>query len=472
MSDFDTYYGDNPWEVVTTNQREWYFPEVTMMYQRNAVLSRFVPWTFNLRNVGARYAHITQLMPPIPTANPLGMRQMWVKASHIDSREVTVTFNHYGGKLALTEFDNLVTYWQRNRRKGLLNIIRSALGIQMVETLDVLARNAYVHGAWRSGYYMMANPDTTQQGFAQLGGNADDHRFHLNDIMDVWLGMLERGVVNGIGGNGAPNTIFAVTTPGIIYDIQKEIMTGSANDEWIAVQNYAHPEMVLNYEVGQYKGVRFISSPRLILRNAGSVAVRGKVTEPFHAGDGAPDPNTATVDAAWKVGQPGATHYLTVQLEQGDWSDIHVNDIVTVHFTTTDEFIPGANPQPLDWRDSNNHDLRVISIDVIDATNKIARVTFDKPMFVDGTEDLGGGVYAYFTKGDDIHTTLFIGANDGVVGAVGRAPRVHEPRPVDDFEGMYRISWNAYIGLNLFNPGAFEVVFSRGSTRIKGNVRS
>jgi len=474
MSDFDTYYADNPWEAVTTNQREWYYPAVAMKYMQNSVLANFVPWTFNLRNVGARYAHITEILTPGPTANPLGMRQMWVKSSHIDSREVTVTFQHYGGKLTVTEFDQLVTYWQTaGPRKGLMNIINSALGFSMLETMDFIARNAYVYGAWKSGYNLWANPDANKTGFSKITGNPDDHRFHLNSVLDIWLGMLERGVVNGIGSNGAAGTVYCVTTPGVIYDIQKEIMSGNANDEWIAVQNYANPQMVMNYEIGQYKGVRFIQSPRLILRNAGVVDKRGTVVAPFHAGDGAPDPGTTTVDGAYKVGQPGATHYLEIKTD-GNWSwdDVQVGDIATIHFTTASEFAPDETIPPLDWRDSDNQDRRIVSIDVDANDNTKARVAFDKPVFVDGTEDLGNGVYAYFTIGDDVHASLFIGAPNGVVGAVSRPPRFHDPRPADDFEGMYRLTWNGWFGLNLFNPEAFEVVFSRGSTRLKGAVRA
>jgi len=56
------------------------------------------------------------------------------------------------------------------------------------------------------------------------------------------------------------------------------------------------------------------------------------------------------------------------------------------------------------------------------------------------------------------------------VSGVARAPRLHAPPPVDDFEMVQRFSWDAYMGYQPYAPEVFEVVFSAGSTRVKGET--
>jgi len=460
VGDFDTYYGDNPWTAVDKNTRDWYFPDVVMIWRRKGVYSRFVPWQFNLRNVRAKKAIITQLLPPHPNANTIGLRDMWANAEHMDSREIEVVFNRYGGKLAYHKYDDLVTYWRQNRRAGLRRIIQQGLGIHMVDSLDLIARNAYLSGALTSGYAQYSNDKTD---FATL---TSTDTFDINSVLDIWLGMVYRDVADAVGASGvnSPGTVFCITSPGVIYDIQKSIITGTTTDEWVAVQNYANPKMIVSrYEIGQYKGVRFIQDPDATLWNCGVISFQADVTAPLKAGDGAPDPSTTKVDGTYGVGQSGAIHYVQLSATPTVGvlgTDLKESDIVTIHVSKTNDFgVTGG----VDFRDSRNHVRRVVSVDTVNN-----RITLDKPLMLDFNADLGGGVYAYVTKGRHIHASLFIGAPNGVVGAVAQPPMVHTPPPVDDFESMYRFSWDAYLGLNLFRPDAFEVMFSAGTVRVKG----
>ena len=330
----------------------------------------------------------------------------------------------------------------------------------MVDSLDLIARNAYLSGALTSGF---ANYAGGKSDFATL---TSTDTFDINSVLDIWLGMVYRGVADAVGASGvnSPGSIFCITSPGVIYDIQKSILTGSTADEWVAVQNYANPDMILNrYEVGQYKGVRFIQDPDATLWNCGTIIFQADVTAPLNAGDGAPDPSTTKVDGAYNVGQGGATHYVQLSATPTAGvlgTNLVAGDIITLHVTKTNAYgVTGG----VDFKDSRNHVRRVISVDTVNN-----RITLDKPVMLDFNTDLGGGVYAYVTKGRHIHASLFIGAPDGVVGAVAQPPKVHTPPPVDDFESMYRFSWDAYLGLNLYNPEAFEVMFSSGTVRVKG----
>ena len=53
---------------------------------------------------------------------------------------------------------------------------------------------------------------------------------------------------------------------------------------------------------------------------------------------------------------------------------------------------------------------------------------------------------------------------------MAQPPRFHAPIPVDDFEMVQRFSWDAYMGHQPYAPEVFEVVFSAGSTRVKGDT--
>ena len=89
---------------------------------------------------------------------------------------------------------------------------------------------------------------------------------------------------------------------------------------------------------------------------------------------------------------------------------------------------------------------------------------------VDMDTDLGGGVYAYVTKAQNVHASIFVGGPNGIVSGVARPPRFHAPPPVDDFEMVQRFSWDGYFGHQPYAPEVFEVVLSAGTTRVKGDA--
>lgn len=455
VGDFDTYYSDNPWEVIDKNQRVWYDPELIATYRRSSLFTPTIQFVKNLGDVRATKMTMTQLLDPHPDFTSLAVRQIWMPASHIDSRAVEIVFNRYGGKVAYTVYDELITYWKQNNQEGIRQIMRGALGQHMVEVLDMLARNAYLKGAIDSGYIMYEG-----------GGDDFSHisttdTFALETGMDIWLGMTLRDVAAALGPSGAANNIVCYTTPGVIYDIQK----GNGSDEWLAINQYEGRVQALKYEVGTYKNIRFIQSPKLILWNCGEVIAQGLITAAVNAGDGAPPPGSTKVDATWMVGQTsaGIKNYVNVgSWGTGAYANINVNDIVTIHTTRT-----SANgiTNGVNYLEGTLHNRRVVG-----KTTGPDRFILDKPIMVDMNTDLGAGTYAYLTKGRNIHASIFVGGNDGIVSGVSLPPRFHAPPPVDDFEMVQRFSWDGYFGHQVYNPEVFEVVMSAGTTRVKGDA--
>ncbi len=139
-----------------------------------------------------------------------------------------------------------------------------------------------------------------------------------------------------------------------------------------------------------------------------------------------------------------------------------MNDIVTIHTQRTASYGITDGVDPFEGKAEFR---RIVGIDTGND-----RITFDRPIMDDFDTDLGGGVYGYVTKGLNVHASIFVGAPNGVVAGVGQPPRLYTPPPVDDLMSVNRFSWDAYVGHQPYRPEVFEVVFSAGSTRVKGDT--
>jgi N4-gp56 family major capsid protein len=452
--DFDTYYSDNPWEVVDKNQRTWYDPDLIALFRQRALFTPTIQFVKNLGDVRATKMVMNQLLDPHPDNTALAVRQIWMPASHIDSRQIEVEFSRYGGKVAYTRYDDIVTYWRQNGQAGVRRIVRGALGQHMIDVLDLLARNAYVGGALDTGYVLY------EGGGADFDDVLTSHTFDITKALDIWLGMSLRNVASALGVAGAANNIICYTSPSVIYDIQK----GTSSDEWIAVNEYQGRVQALRYEVGTYKNVRFVQSPKLVLWNNGTLIAQGLIDSAITAGDGAPDPSTPTkVDATYLTGQTtaGITNYISVgSWDTGSLAEIDVNDIICIHKTKTADY---GVTDGVDFQEGTLHYRRVIS-----KSATPDRIVLDRPIMVDFDTDLGSCVYGYVTKARNIHASIFVGGPQGIVSGVAMPPMFHAPPAVDDFEMVQRFSWDAYLGHQPYAPEVFEVVFSAGTTRVKG----
>jgi len=447
ITDFNVGYGDNPWTVIATNQRMYYDPVLLNVYRLRSVFSAFTTFTADLAAVNAKQMTITTAFDVHPNIDPLGLRDMYMPASHVDTRSQVITFSRYGGKVAYDTYTPIITYWKTN--PGGLNaidaIVQDRLGQHMVDVMDLLARNAMLQTAFR----FFPNGKTN---IGQL--NAAD-TVTTSILSDIHLGMQYRGVSYADTESGAVGTIVCITSPGVLYDIQQQ----TDPKDWLYPMAYADPSRLLRYEVGTYRSVRFVSTPKATLFNCGQIIYQTTVAQPINAGDGSP---STLVDGTYTVGQPAAAKYIQLASD-ADMSQFAVNDIVSIHIQRTSDF---GVTNGVDFRDGTLHNRRIVAID---AANR--RLSFDQPIMIDMTVNLGGGVYAYVTKAAHIHAMIFVGGNDGIIVGVGRPPRFYAPDPVDDFGMIRRFSWDAYMGYNQYNPNVLEVAFVTGSFRYSGPVQ-
>jgi hypothetical protein len=361
-----------------------------------------------------------------------------------------LNFNHYGIKLALHAYDDLITYWQQDNVAGLRRIINAAVGPMITELQDKLARNAFL-----SGGYAMYGSAGTATSFAGIG-TGDKITTPLID--SIHLGMAERGVPYASNPEGIMGNIVCVTSPGVLHDLRQEMATTGNDNAFIETQKYNNSQRLLNMEVGTYHNVRFVRTPRAILYNCGPITKQCTIAAAINAGDGSPDPATTAVDGARYVGQPGTVHHIALSTFSA--GDFLVNDVVTIHVARTNAH---GITNGVDHTDGKLYNRRVVAVD-----NSGHTLTFDLPIMEDFTTDLGGGVYGYVTKGRHIHTAIFIGGADGIVQGVSQPMSIKMPRPVDDFEALFRVAADGYFGYKVFEPQVFEAIFLAGTNRIKG----
>ncbi len=449
MSDFDTYYGDTPVSALDQNQRDWYHPIVDTLFRQQSVYTGLVRFYRNLGAVNTKTMIINQILDVHADFDPLGLRDIWMPASHLDSRQLQITFSRYGGKVAYHEYDDIITFWKKNQAGGMRAILQDQLGQHMVTVHDYLIRNAFLALPFKNF----------------VGGGSDFSDVDTDDLMtlqqaeDMWLGFGYRDVPMAMDPNfpmANGGQLVCVTSPGVIFDVRQGV---TDNVDWIPIIKYVKPELAFRYEVGALYGTRYVSTPRATLWNAGAILAQAPIAGAVTAGDGSPDPESTAVDGTFYVGQKAATHSITMDTDFQD-SDFAVGYIVTVHVDRTNG---NGITNGVDFTDGKLHVRRIVAL-----TDEVS-VSFDKPIMVDMSTDLGGGVYGYITKGRHVHTSTFIGGPDAVVGGVGRPPVVKSPPPVDDFEQVFRFSWNGYEGFNTFNPDVAEIVYSAGTIRVVGD---
>lgn len=104
---FENNYPLNPWQAVTTKERTpWYFPDLYQVYKRKAVYNRFVSVSFNHNGPRATELIVTSLMMPHANIDPIGVRDLWLNSTYMDTFSRKVTFSRYGGKFSFNRYDD------------------------------------------------------------------------------------------------------------------------------------------------------------------------------------------------------------------------------------------------------------------------------------------------------------------------------------------------------------------------------
>ena len=462
----DTFYGDEPWSAWDINQRDWYVPLLQRAYRVRSNFGQMVPVKVDFTAQRTGTIIWTGIFDLEPAIDSIGLRDIWLQTNYTDGWQMRINMTHYGDKIALHKYDPLVTFFTASGRgaSGLAGLSRELLGNSIVDTMEMQIRNAFLGAPVR---YISGGGT----GFSDI---SDTDLFDLDQLMDIQLNFAYHEVVdpNTPGGLSA----VAYSSPGVIHSVQSE----GPDSDYVSLRKYTSEgyTQLMNYEVGAYKGVRFVNHPLNTLYNCGTVVAQAPVTAAISPGDGAPDPNADgsgdKVMGTYEMGQKSGsqTHYIQLgTFSTGAIADLAVGDVITIHTrkslgTTAPYDVAGA-PLPTDGTACQR---------VIQSINAgSGQITVDRPVQMDytteGANDCGAGEYAFVTKGQHIHATIIAAAPGGVVGGFAQPPMLHVPPAIDDLEAMFRLSWDGYYQYSLFRTEVVAVVFSAGYVSRQGYKR-
>lgn len=441
----DTVFGDNPWADYVTNQRTVYVPELMEAYHRTSLYYKLITYGVNLAAQRTGSMVFTKPIDPEPNIETLGNHDLWMPQLFMDSQSVTISAERHGGKIQIHRYDDLITYWAESGAAGLRAIMRKRLAPNMVETLDILARNAHI--AHFSPIFEGGHSD-----FSEIGAS---DTFDPGVARDVWLWA-------DYTPDPVSNSIVGLVSPSAVYSFK----SGGASTEWMGRLDYADPARLLNYEIGQYEGVRFVPHMTNVLWNCGEVIAQTTITAAADQGDGAPDPASAKVDGVYATGQTsGVTNYIQLASVSG----FTVGDIVTLHKTRPSSTTKTAVAGGVQFDHYQNVQRRIVSIDT---GNK--RITLDKPLLNDWYNSVVSGqtYYGWVTLARPIMIAVFLKGPRGVVSGVLQPPQTYTPPPIDDTQAVYRFSWDAYLKYQIMNPEQFDLYIYSGPIRRLGETVS
>jgi hypothetical protein len=452
----DTYYGDEPWSAWDINQRAWYIPELQRAHHMRSNYGQMVPVKVDFTAQRTGQIIWTGLYDLEPSIDSIGLRDIWLKSQYTDGWRQSITMHHYGDKMALHKYDPLVTFFTAGGgAEALSGLVRELLSNSIIDVMEAQIRNAflslpvyYISGGGTGGFSEIAAGDV----------------FDPELAMDIQLNFAYSEVVDPNAAGGLSAVMYA--SPGMIHSAQ-------SNSTFIDKIKYASEgvQRLFRYEMGAYKGIRYLQHPINTLWNCGEIVAQAPVTTAITAGDGAPDPTTTKVLGVYEQGQRSgsqAHHIHLGSFSTGAITDLKVNDTISIHTRKSDGGtmpydIVGA-PLPTD---GTKLERRIQAIDTGTGT-----ITLDKPIMrdynVEADNDCSAGEYAFVTKGRHIHAGVIVAAPGAVVGGFAQPPQLHTPPAVDDLEAMYRFAWDGYYDYSPFRTEAAVVVYSAGYTSYAG----
>ncbi len=407
-------------------QRAYYEQLLLATLRTQSIL---VPYTvmkedFRARDTGQMV--YSEVFDTAPNYNALSESDIWLPGAHLDSRSVTLDLEIHGDTIKVSSYNELVNFWNNGDLTGL---VKGKLGQNMVEYLDILARNAFL---------------SAPANYKWFAGTSNTDRFDLlqTDVFDpdyaerVRVHLEERDIPGIVTAEDNAPGIVMLVTPRVAHDIRT-----AATSQWLEVQEYAGSVRKFNGEIGMWGGVRFVRTNRLKLFNHGLVANQSQLASATVVGQGA----AATVDTVYSVGQTGSTRTVTVDSGVG----FAVGDIVTIHSDAVAVADGGGGSAPVET-DGTQETRRIVAI----STNDLS---FDRPLLKPHAVD------DWVTKGVDVHSSIAIGG-PAVVYGVGERPHPFALAPIDDMGMVHRFSWRGFFKFQMFRPEWLEVIESGGST--------
>jgi hypothetical protein len=451
---FEDYYNINPIAVVDQNTWTDKIPEVIMQFQTGpTIYTPLITWTDRSGATGAEYSEFTELLEGDVDNDEIAYTDQYIlNPQTIDSRMHKITTARYGDKVQLHKSAKIFQQWKMSGGRDWQPLLRGVLGSNVRRKLEILARNAYLKGP--KAYWTYAGGATS---FATLDSTT---KFSIEAVngWNLRLGNTGDPIIPGEVASGK----LALIPPGAVYDFQESLAVASTNEASMWRDSLIYGGNKLQYEIGAYKNMRFVEVPNdkygqnlSVLYNAGAIQAQVGVTTHIDVGDGSPDPATTAVDETWYIGQKDVTHSIEVQ----NHTNFAVNDIVSIHTLRTSAY---GVTNGVNFLSGKTITRRIVAFP--DSTH----MQFDRPILKPYTTSLGTvtpegqsscTAYAYVTKAVHVGFCLVLGSRGGIMGNVNQPIAFYEPRPVDDFDSVWRYTWDIIAGYNIWEPNLFECHF-------------
>lgn len=411
--------------TLTGGLRPYYDQLLLETLRNNAVFWPYVQMKYDMQAKATGQMIFTEVYDTEPNWNPRSESDYFLSGAQVGSRSVTLQMAIYGEVMKFTDYSEIVNFFNNGNFRGLIN---GKLGINLTETLDILAMNA-----------MMDSP------FVTYAGGKTRFTMTAADVYDPDLGELayihlqERLIPGLINPNGGEPTVVGITSPRVIHDIR----TGtSSQTKWIDTVKYALPNMkLLSHEMGQWGGVRYVKSTRLRRYNYGAVTNQSTLTAPTVAQQG----GAASVFGVYTTAADAtAARYVTVTSGSG----FAIGQRVTIHSGTVYDSDGAGGKAPSKTDGTQEHRL-IVDIQ----TNNIF---FDKPLL----KPHAAGDYV--TKGVDLNFSIILGGQS-IAAGVGEMPTLVVPPKTDDLQMVNRLGWRSFMKVQMFRPEWTEMIVTGGS---------
>lgn len=423
-----------------------------------------------------------KIVPAHVNQNAIGWYQKSMGPLYIDvMRRRVQSKDRYASKIQYDRRDAMISRYGNDRDTFISAALRDQLAYNIAAQQEKISLNGILQNALYTFLY---------DGSAFTLGTADFSNipateagvFDVTMLEQVALRMAVRSrnwanqwgtYAQPVPGQNFRGSALIMMTTGTYWSIWN-----TAESEYMVDLRQLQDDRIINGGQVQYRQFSTIVDTDMtqVLWNAGNITTQVAVTSPIEWGDGAPDPETTTVDGIYMMGQNSATHY--VQCSAFNAGDFVAGDRVTIHTARTGSW---GITDGVDWADGESYDIQIYSVD---ADNN--RLTFREPItaqYVNAqayTTLAGaaatGQAYAFVTKAQHIHPVIVMGARETVqfvrrTTPTGQLVSFYTPSDEHmDFPSVDRVTAEWFGTINQWNPDPIEVFWCAGPYASSGAV--
>ncbi len=428
----------------------------------------------------------TEIRPSHINHNTIGRTQRMTTPIYFDVRQRKVRARQrWGAKSQWDEYHSLVTRWGDDTPGFIAAALRDQLAANIVGQTEKVCRDGLITHALHTYMY---DGTPFEEGVADFSSLPDDETgiFDVTMLEHVALRLATRSenslkkwgsYAQPVPGQNFRQSVLILSTTGTYWGIQN-----SPESDYMVDLRSLQDERIINGGKVMYRDFATIvdtGAGALVLYNAGNITAQVAVTEPINFGDGAPDPETESVDGMYWAGQGGenAQHY--VQCSDLGTDQFVKGDFISIHVKRTDDWgIPDGN----DFLDGKTYVAEIYEVDEVNERLVLRDPLTEEyvtpaPYTTLNDVAVTGNAYAFITKGAHVHPVMIFGTREGCQFVKRTQPdgsfiRYHRPSdaPVD-YPSIERVTANWRGEVNPWNLDIYEIIFCNAPWANRGSIQ-